>query len=243
MSAAGPRTRRTTSQTRIIDNLRLASRKGDRTALALALDEMRTLAFTPRYWIRYLTLIRHPLARIVDLLVIKQGDKIARQKGWSPTGRPGRADPRPPGPRRLRGRGEPRRRAPVRNRRRCFPDSRPEPSAGAPVRRRACRGCAGPPRRSPPARFPGRPKSVSLASTANATASFASGSRPTSASDRTGTGASVAPSAAMSVRFRAPPPETSTSATGSRTHRRIPAATDSATKRVRLAKRSRSRPR
>ena len=106
MSPAGPRTRRTTSQTRVIDNLRLAARKGDRTALALALDEMRTLAFTPRYWVRYLTLIRHPLARIVDLLVIKQGDKIARQKGWSPTGRPGRRrlpTPRPakaPRPRR-----------------------------------------------------------------------------------------------------------------------------------------------
>jgi hypothetical protein len=80
---AGSRARRTTSQTRVLDNLRTASRKGDRTALALALDEMRTLAFTPRYWVRYLTLIRHPLARIVDLLVIKQGDKIARQKGWS----------------------------------------------------------------------------------------------------------------------------------------------------------------
>ena len=78
---------RTTSQTRILDNLRIASRKGDRTALALALDEMRTLAFSPRYWIRYLTLIQHPLARLVDLLVIKQGDKIARQKGWSPAGR------------------------------------------------------------------------------------------------------------------------------------------------------------
>jgi hypothetical protein len=84
VSAAGSGTRRTTSQTRVLDNLRLASRKGDRTALALALDEMRTLAFTPRYWVRYLTLIRHPLARIVDLLVIKQGEKIARQKGWPP---------------------------------------------------------------------------------------------------------------------------------------------------------------
>lgn len=90
MSAAGSIARRTTSQTRVLDNLRIATRKGDRTALALALDEMRTLAFTPRYWLRYLTLIRHPLARIVDLLVIKQGDKIARQKGWSQTGRPGR---------------------------------------------------------------------------------------------------------------------------------------------------------
>jgi hypothetical protein len=97
VSAAGPRTRRTTSQTRVIDNLRIAARKGDRTALALALDEMRTLAFTPRHWVRYLTLIRHPLARIVDLLVIKQGDKIARQKGWSPTGRPARR--RSPAPR------------------------------------------------------------------------------------------------------------------------------------------------
>jgi hypothetical protein len=48
---------------------------------------MRTLAFSPRYWIRYLTLIQHPLARLVDLLVIKQGDKIARQKGWTPSAR------------------------------------------------------------------------------------------------------------------------------------------------------------
>jgi hypothetical protein len=43
--------------------------------------------------VRYLTLIHHPLARIVDLLVIKQGDKIARQKGWSQTVRPGRRRP------------------------------------------------------------------------------------------------------------------------------------------------------
>jgi hypothetical protein len=87
---AGSGTPRTTSQTRILDNLRLASRKADRTALALALDEMRTLAFSPRYWIRYLNLIQHPLARLVDLLVIKQGEKIARQKGWSPGPRRGR---------------------------------------------------------------------------------------------------------------------------------------------------------
>ena len=92
--ATGSRSRHTTSQTRVLDNLRTASRKGDRTALALALDEMRTLAFTPRYWVRYLTLIRHPLARIVDLLVIKQGDKIARQKGWSQSARSSRR-PRP----------------------------------------------------------------------------------------------------------------------------------------------------
>lgn len=94
MSAAGPRAPRTTSQTRILDNLRVASRKGDRAALALALDEMRTLAFSPRYWIRYLTLIQHPLARLVDLLVIKQGDKIARQKGWTPSARRARRSAR-----------------------------------------------------------------------------------------------------------------------------------------------------
>jgi hypothetical protein len=84
----------------VLDNLRLAARKGDRTALALALDEMRTLAFTPRYWLRYLTLLRHPLARLVDLLVVKQGDKIARQKGWPRGGaarrRPRAAPPTPP---------------------------------------------------------------------------------------------------------------------------------------------------
>ncbi len=72
-----------TSQGRVLERLRLASRKGDHAALALALDEMRTLAFTPRYWKKYLTLVQHPLARLVDLLVIKQGDKIARVKGWT----------------------------------------------------------------------------------------------------------------------------------------------------------------
>jgi hypothetical protein len=80
-----------TSQTRVLDRLRLASKKGDRAALALALDEMRTLAFTPRYYVKYLTLLQHPLARLVDLLVIKQGEKIARQKGWTgPAGKPPR---------------------------------------------------------------------------------------------------------------------------------------------------------
>ena len=67
---------------RILVDLRLASRKGDRTALSLALDQMRTLAHSPRYWERYLALLRNPLARLVDLLVIKQGDRIAHQKGW-----------------------------------------------------------------------------------------------------------------------------------------------------------------
>src|SRR5919201_5425725 len=67
---------------RILLDLRLASRKGDRTALSLALDQMRTLAHSPRYWERYLGLLRNPLARLVDLLVIKQGERIAHQKGW-----------------------------------------------------------------------------------------------------------------------------------------------------------------
>jgi hypothetical protein len=85
MSGAERGRRNTASQARIVERLRLAAGKGDHTALALALDEMRTLAYSPRYWIRYLTLLRHPLARMVDLLVIKQGDKIARQKGWTGT--------------------------------------------------------------------------------------------------------------------------------------------------------------
>lgn len=76
-------TGRRASQTRILDQLRLAARKGDRAGLALALDEMRTLALSPKYWEKYLTLLQHPLARLVDLLVIKQGDRIARQKGWT----------------------------------------------------------------------------------------------------------------------------------------------------------------
>jgi hypothetical protein len=103
------------SQVRILERLRLASRKGDHAALALALDEMRTLAYTPRYWTKYLTLLEHPLARLVDLLVLKQGDKIARQKGWTGSGRkrrpskpaPAKAAAKParraaPGPRRRR---------------------------------------------------------------------------------------------------------------------------------------------
>jgi len=69
------------SQTRILEQLRLAARKGDRTALQLAVDEMKTLAFSPRYWNRYLALLSNPLARLVDLLALKQGEKIARQRG------------------------------------------------------------------------------------------------------------------------------------------------------------------
>ena len=74
----------TVSLKRITDNLKVASRKGDRAALTLALDQMKTLAFSPRYWEKYLTLLRNPTARLVDLLVIKQGERIAYQKGRGP---------------------------------------------------------------------------------------------------------------------------------------------------------------
>src|SRR2546428_13648866 len=87
------------SARKILLDLRLASRKGDRTALALALDQMRTLAHSPRYWERYLGLLRNPLARLVDLLVIKQGERIAHQKGWK---LPRRAPPPPAKPQRAR---------------------------------------------------------------------------------------------------------------------------------------------
>jgi hypothetical protein len=70
------------SGAKILADLRLAARRGDRTALSLALDRMRTLAHSPRYWEKYLGLLRNPLARLVDLLVIKQGERIAHQKGW-----------------------------------------------------------------------------------------------------------------------------------------------------------------
>jgi hypothetical protein len=67
---------------KVLEQLKAAARQGDRTALVLAVDQMRTLAYSPRYWEKYLHLLSHPLARLVDLLVIKQGEKIARQKGW-----------------------------------------------------------------------------------------------------------------------------------------------------------------
>jgi hypothetical protein len=76
---------------RIAADLRLAARRGDRAALAVAIDQMKTLAFSPRYWERYLLLLGNPLARLVDLLVIKQGERIAQQKG----GKLPRAAPRP----------------------------------------------------------------------------------------------------------------------------------------------------
>lgn len=67
---------------KILTQLRLAAKKGDRSALELALAEMRTLALSPRYWEKYLALLRNPLARLVDLITIKQGERIAHQKGW-----------------------------------------------------------------------------------------------------------------------------------------------------------------
>ena len=70
------------SRARILSQLKLAARKGDRVALALATDQMKMWAYSPRYWEKYLDLLAHPLARLVDLTVIKQGEKIARQKGW-----------------------------------------------------------------------------------------------------------------------------------------------------------------
>jgi len=69
---------------KILADLRLAARRGDRSALALALEQMRMLAHSPRYWERYLGLLGNPMARLVDLLVIKQGERIAHLKGWKP---------------------------------------------------------------------------------------------------------------------------------------------------------------
>jgi hypothetical protein len=81
MAAARTAPSRISAQ-KIIADLRLAAKKGDRAALALALDRMRTLAMSPKYWEKYLILLRNPHARLVDLLVLKQGERIAHQKGW-----------------------------------------------------------------------------------------------------------------------------------------------------------------
>lgn len=97
------------NRAKIIEQLRLASRKGDRAALTLAADQMKTLAFSPRYWEKYLELLANPLARLVDLLMIKQGDKIARQKGWVKPRRgrraPRKVGARKPAARKLAGKG------------------------------------------------------------------------------------------------------------------------------------------
>ncbi len=85
------------SSTRILAELRLAARKGDRAALTLAMEQMRVLALSPRYWEKYLALLANPLARLADLLVIKQGDRIAQQKGRKTPAAPTRASkPRKP---------------------------------------------------------------------------------------------------------------------------------------------------
>ena len=105
---ARPRPSRVSAQ-KILGELRLAA-KGDRAALALALDGMRTLAYSPRYWEKYLTLLKNPLARLVDLLTLKQGDRIAHQKGWKLGPRDGarrRASAKPPPSRRRRRRAAP----------------------------------------------------------------------------------------------------------------------------------------
>jgi hypothetical protein len=101
------------SNRRIAADLRLAARRGDRAALAVAIDQMKTLALSPRYWERYLLLLGNPLARLVDLLVIKQGERIAHQKGGKPvrpTRRPSPARASRPAGRPAPGRGGPRRR-------------------------------------------------------------------------------------------------------------------------------------
>jgi len=90
------------SRAAILAQLRAAATKGDRSALALAIDQMKTWAYSPRYWQKYLHLLTHPMARLVDLTVIKQGDKIAHQKGWVKPKREPRkakrvAEPRPAG--------------------------------------------------------------------------------------------------------------------------------------------------
>lgn len=101
------------STTRILRDLRTAARKGDRATLTLAVDQMRTLALSPRYWQKYLTLLRNPLARLVDLLVIKQGERIAYQKGWKQRGGGHRAASPDAGRRGRRPRERPPRRRPA----------------------------------------------------------------------------------------------------------------------------------
>jgi hypothetical protein len=93
------------SSARILAELRLAARKGDRAALTLAVEQMRVLALSPRYWEKYLALLANPLARLTDLLVIKQGDRIAQQKGRKAPGAsrtPKARKPTPPRRRRVR---------------------------------------------------------------------------------------------------------------------------------------------
>lgn len=110
------------SRAAILSQLKLAAKKGDRAALTLATEQMKTWAYSPRYWEKYLELLVHPLARLVDLTVIKQGDKIAHQKGWA---RPKRAPARPaakPAPGRSKSRGKRRGRPAAATQPSLFPD-------------------------------------------------------------------------------------------------------------------------
>ena len=100
------------SSAKIVRQLREASRKGDRASLTLAVDQMRTLALSPRYWEKYLALLSNPLARLVDLLVIKQGERIAHQKGWKLSHAPAAPAARAKRPLPARGK-RPRRRPPA----------------------------------------------------------------------------------------------------------------------------------
>jgi hypothetical protein len=106
------------SRAAILDQLRVAARKGDRTALTLAMEQMKVWAFSPRYWERYLDLLGHPLARLVDLTVIKQGERIARQKGWT---KRRREPPKVAAPAKPRRRARPAGRSPVQES--LFPDA------------------------------------------------------------------------------------------------------------------------
>ena len=92
------------SRAAIVGQLRAAATRGDRAALALAIDQMKTWAYSPRYWQKYLQLLTHPMARLVDLTVIKQGDKIAHQKGWVKPEREPRKPKREPAAKAGRGR-------------------------------------------------------------------------------------------------------------------------------------------
>jgi hypothetical protein len=86
------------STSKITADLRLAGKKGDRSALTIAVESMRMLAHSPKYWEKYLGLLRNPFARMVDMLVIKQGERIANQKGWklpSPPKEPVKAKAKP----------------------------------------------------------------------------------------------------------------------------------------------------
>ena len=105
----------------VLAELRRAARKGDRAALTLAVEQMKVLALSPRYWEKYLALLANPLARLVDLLVIKQGDRIVRQKGRkvpAASRGPRRGGGRPSRPAR-------RRRPPVPSQPSLFPDAEP----------------------------------------------------------------------------------------------------------------------